>query len=133
MGLKVLIGSIVAMTLLILLDGIMKGPVEVQLIHSHDFSPSENAGFSMLSVWIVDFRYMAEQAIYAATIFFVGAKFFETRSILTIGFDRLDADKIVLKEPGDDNIVWIGHRYANAIEAQSVAGVIADRLKQSAA
>jgi len=81
----------------------------------------------------VDIRYLADQAVYASTIFFVGAKFFETRSIFTIGFDKQDVAKISLKGPDADNIVWIGHRYATAMEAETVAEAFAERLKESAA
>ena len=130
-GLKALIWSAIAAVVLALLDGVMKGPMQSAL--THDYSRDSIAGFVMFSTWVVDFRYLAEQAVLAAAIFFVGAKFFETRSVLTIGFDRLDADTISLKGPGEDNIVWIGHRYATPVEAQSVANAFAERLKQSAA
>jgi hypothetical protein len=81
----------------------------------------------------VDFRYLAEQAIYAATIFFVGAKFFEMRTLFTVGFDKMDASKVKLKGPDDDNVVWVGYRYGNRMEADAIAAAFEERLKQSAA
>ena len=127
-GLRVLIGSIVASIVLSLFDGIFRGPIMME------YSLTTRDGiFVMLAYWISDFRQLAEQAVYAATIFFVGAKFFETRNIFSIGFDKLDADKLVLKGPDAENVVWIGHRYGNAVEAETIAAAFAVRLKESAA
>jgi hypothetical protein len=125
-GLRTLIGAIIASVLLALADGVMRGPIAIG-------TAMDQRLVLMLTTWIVDFRYLADQAVYAATIFFVGAKFFETRTMLTVGFDKLDADKLVLKGPDGDNVVWIGRRYGTAMEAESVAAVFAERLKQSAA
>jgi hypothetical protein len=129
-GLRALIGAIIASVILAALEGIWKGPVEAS---DWALSASGHVSIIMIAVWIVDLRFLAEQAIYAATVFFVGAKFFETRSVFTIGFDKQDAAKISLKGPDADNIVWIGHRYATAMEAETVAEAFAERLKESAA
>ena len=131
-GLRVLVGSIIVAVVLALLDGIMKGPVSTAVVEA-GYSRGGPAAFIMMSTWVVDFRYLAEQAVYAATIFFVGAKFFETRSVFTIGFDKLDAEKIRLNGPDDDNTVWIGRRYGTRLEAETVAAAFAERLKESAA
>jgi len=125
-GIRVLIGAVIASIALAIFDGLVKGAA----VESHYMYGSRLA---MLSAWIVDFRYLADQAIYAATIFFVGAKFFETRTIFTIGFDNLDVAKIAIKGPDDDNIVWIGHRYGTRVEAEAIAEAFAERLKESAA
>jgi hypothetical protein len=131
-GLTILAISIGASIGLAILDGIMKGPIEA---HQIAIGSSENGRtiFVMLSAWVVDFRYLAEQAIYAATIFFVGAKFFETRTVFTIGFDKMDAAKVKMKGPDEDNVVWVGYRYANRVEAETIAAAFEERLKQSAA
>jgi len=129
-GLRVLVGAIVAAIVLALADGIMKGPVEESITSSG--GSSRAGGFVLFTTWIVDFRYLAEQAVYAATIFFVGAKFFETRTVFTVGFDRIDASKVVMKGPDDENIVWVGHRYANRLEAETVAAAFQVRLEESA-
>jgi hypothetical protein len=127
-GLRVLIGSIIAAVAFALLDGIIKGPVG--MAHVGD---SSHGGLIMIATWVVDFRYLAEQAVYAATIFWIGAKFIEMRTVFTIGFDRQDTARITLKGPDDDNVVWIGHRYGTRIEAETVAAAFAERLKESAA
>jgi hypothetical protein len=134
-GLRVLIASIIAAVLIALADGILKGPISARLFGDYHttYGTPDTATFVMFATWLTDFRYLAEQAVYAATIFFVGAKFFETRSIFTIGFDRLDTAKIALKGPDDDNIVWIGQRYGTRLEAETVAAAFAERLKESAA
>lgn len=122
-GLRILIASVCAVVLLALADGYVRAYIIKHM--------TSDPGLEMLSVWIVDFRYIFEQAVYASTIFFVGAKFFETRTILTIGFDKLDASKMVLKGPDEQSIVWIGHRYGTRLEAQAIAESLAERLKES--
>jgi hypothetical protein len=129
-GLKLLIGTLVATAILAIIDGVMKGPLEAAYFAD---SQTERAKFLMIATWIVDFRYLTEQAILAAAVIFVGAKFIETRTVFTIGFDKQDVSKISLKGPDADNVVWIGHRYATAMEAETVAEAFAERLKESAA
>ena len=48
---------------------------------------------TLLVTLVVDFRYFFETTIQAAAIIFVGARFFEGRSFLTVGFDKLDTAK----------------------------------------
>jgi hypothetical protein len=123
-GLRFLIGSIVAAIALSIFDGFMKGIISADRLPQSMF-------LTMLAAWTVDFRYLAEQSVYAATIFFVGAKFFETRTVFTIGFDKADAAKIAIKGPDDNNVVWIGHRYGTRLEAEAVSEAFAERLKES--
>src|ERR1700749_4013599 len=85
----------------------------------------------MLIIWCSDTRYFTEQLMYIGAVVFIGAKFFETRTIFTVGFDNLDSAKISMKGPDDDNIVWIGHRYGTRLEAETVAATIESRLKES--
>jgi hypothetical protein len=82
-------------------------------------------------VWFGHFEYMLVNIIYAATVLFVGAKFFETRTILTIGFDQLDANNVLIKDPDGDNVVWVGRRYGNKFEAEAVATSLRNRLEES--
>ncbi len=121
-GLRFLIGSIIASIFLALADGVLRSG-----------NASNHFNYLMVATWVVDFRYLADQGVYAATIFFVGAKFFETRTIFSVGFDKLEAGKIQVKGPDEDNVVWIGHRYATKLEAQAIADAMGERLKQSAA
>ncbi|HEX3652298.1 MAG TPA: hypothetical protein VHU18_05675 [Rhizomicrobium sp.] len=126
-GILVLIGSVIASVVLAILDGIFEGVL-------YSLVTNESRGFwKTLAVWTLDFRYLADQSIYASTIFTVGAKFIEMRTVLTVGFDKLDADRTAVKGPDDDNTVWIGHRYGTRFEAEAVASVFAERLKESAA
>jgi len=130
-GLTVLLISIGLAIGLSILDGVMKGPIEAGII-SVGSSDHSRATYAMFTVWVVDFRYLTEQAVYAATIFFVGAKFFEMRTLFTVGFDKMDASKVNLKGPDEDNVVWVGYRYANRMEAETIAAAFEERLKQSA-
>jgi hypothetical protein len=123
-GMRVLIGSIIASVVLSLFDGIFRGVMSLSM--------NNRALWEMVATWAVDFRQLAYQAVYAATIFTVGAKFIEMRTVLTVGFDRLDAEKTTLKGPDENNIVWIGHRYGTSFEAEAVANVFAERLRESA-
>jgi hypothetical protein len=116
MGLTVLFG---------VLDGVVRGPM------LHDGYDTQLV--SMLAAWCSDFRYLFEQLIYVGTLIFVAAKFFEGRTILTIGFDKLDAGHVLVKGPDQDNVVWIGHRYGTSLEAQAIAEAFKSRLKESVA
>lgn len=121
-GLKVLAISIAMTVLLAIADGFIRGfetPPHVPLLYA-------------LQVWVSDFRYLFEQGVYAATVFFVGAKFFETRTILTIGFDKLDANKMSLNGPDENNVLWVGRQYGSRFEAETVAALLEERLKASA-
>ena len=120
--------STVAAILLSLFDGLFHGPLSAR--YTGDL---HTAGMlSMLSTWCYDLRQVADEWIFVGVVLFVGAKILETRSSFAIGFDRLDADKVSVKGPDGDNVVWIGHRYADSVEAQAVAETIGRRLKESA-
>jgi hypothetical protein len=122
-GLYALIASIIATMALALADGLLRGYAIRHMTQSD--------GLTMLMTWVVDFRYVFEQFIYAAAIFFIGAKFFETRTVLSVSFDRLDAARMSVTGPDENNVVWIGRRFATPLEAQAVAETLAERLKQS--
>jgi hypothetical protein len=124
LGIRILIGAVIASVVLAILDGILRGRLYG--------AGADRPALEMMAIWVSDFRYLADQAIYAATIFIVGAKFIEMRTVITIGFDKLNAAKMVIKGPDEDNIVWIGHRYGTPFEAEAVASVLGERLKESA-
>jgi hypothetical protein len=119
-GLRIGMGSVVAVFVLSILDGILRGPF---LITMNQFTLA-----SMWLTWLVDLRYMCEQLMYVGAIVFIGAKFIETRTIFTVGFAKLDSGRVQLKGPDGDNIVWIGQRYDSAVEAATVAEAIKSRL-----
>lgn len=102
------------------------------LAHGLTYTGADRALWIMFETWFSDFRFLFEQLIYVGALVFVGAKFFETRTIFTVGFDKLDAAKVAMKGPDEDNVVWVGHRYASRLEAETVAATIGERLKQSA-
>src|ERR1019366_3722359 len=91
LALRFLIASVLMSVLLSLLDGVLHGPPRDQ-VSIDPFS-------RMLVYWVLDFRYIFEQGIYASTVFFVGAKFFESRTLLTVGFDTVDSSKVSVKGP----------------------------------
>ena len=123
LALRVVIGCIVGSVLVAIPHGYFEGQVYGQM--------GDRADWLMVATWCADLRYLFDQLIYAGIIFFVGAKFIETRSIFSVGFDKMDAAKVSMKGPDDDNIVWIGHRYGSRMEAETIAATIESRLKES--
>jgi hypothetical protein len=123
-GLRALIGSTLIALILALADGIARGYVVAHM--------ATGSVPTMFTTWILDFRYVAENAMTAAAILFVGAKFIETRTIITVGFDTLDSAKVSLKGPDENNVVWVGHRYGTKLEAEAISAALSERLKESA-
>ena len=80
----------------------------------------------------MDFCYTADQGIYASIILFVGVRFFETRTVLTIAFDKLEAGRMMLRGLDENNVIWIGRRYGTRMEAEAVFGTLQSRLRDSA-
>jgi hypothetical protein len=128
-GLTIAVWSAVIAVLLGIADGLFKGPLSFRF-GTADLQYA--AVFSMLATWSYDLRQTFDGLIYIGALLFIGAKFFETRTIFTVGFDNLDGTRIQLKGPDDDNVVWIGQRYTSQLEAQAVAEAIAERLKADA-
>ena len=124
LGLRFLVLSVVMSVALSFLDGVLHG----RIYNDSGADPL----FRMVLYWTADFRYIFENGIYASMVLFVGAKFFETRTVLTVGFDTVDGSKVTVKGPDEEHGVWIGRRYNTAKEAEAVASVIADRLAAGA-
>lgn len=122
-ALIVLIASFVIAVALAFADGLIKA---YYVEHMRD-SPF----LTTLSTWTIDFRYVAEQVLIAAAIVFVGAKFVETRTTLSIGFDELNASKISVRGPDEENTVWVSHRYGTKLEAEAISAALNERLIES--
>jgi hypothetical protein len=120
LGFLALIGCFAMAALLIVAEGLMY------------FLYTNNSYDPILRTWIAGFRVLFEIGMIPASIVFAGAKLLETRSVITIAFERLDAARMQVKGPDENNVVWIGQRYASRFEADAVAAVIDDRLKSSA-
>ena len=130
LGLSLAVWSTIVAALLPLADGVFKGPLSFR----YGMSDMHNAALlSMLATWTYDLRQTVDGLIYVGALLFIGAKFFESQTNFTIGFAKMDAAKISVKGPDDDNIVWIGHRYGSRLEAEAVAATIESRLEDSAA
>jgi hypothetical protein len=120
--------------ILAVMFGLGEGYVRGVVAYGSSDSRMISAGaVTMLANWCFSFRNIAENVMYAAVLVFAAAKFLEGRTLLTVGFEKLDANRLSLKEPGEDNIVWIGQRYATKLEAESVFATLESRLKDSAA
>lgn len=85
----------------------------------------------MVLAWVSNFLVLFEQGIYAATLFWVGASFVETRTLLSVGFDWLDAGAMSVKGPDEANTVWIGRRYDAKLEAEAVATALESRIREA--
>lgn len=127
LALFALILCVVATVAMCVLDGVVRGPISYA---NRGGAPMPT--IAMLSAWVTDFRHFFEEGIFSATVFFLGAKFFETRSVLSFGFDRIDAATMTAKGPDEDNIVWIGRRFGTAHEAEAIAAMLAERLSEDA-
>ena len=129
-GLSLAIWSTVAAVLFAIADGVFKGPLSFRYgMGGHAQRRDPQHGGDMVLRSSPDLR----QVMFIGIVLFVGAKFFETRTIFTFGFDNIDSAKISMKGPDDDNIVWIGHRYGTRLEAETIAATIESRLKESSA
>jgi hypothetical protein len=124
-ALRALIGIAITTALLAIPHGVFEG-------YFYDLSRNRQL-WIMLATWTADTRYLFENLLYVATLIFVGAKFFETRTTFAVTFDRLDSGNIRVNGPDEDNIVWLGQRYNTQLEAQTVAASLENRLKESAA
>lgn len=122
-AINLVIASVVVTALLSVIHGVAYG---------ESFDRPERGFWIMIETWCADFRYLFEQLIYVGALVFIGAKFLQTRTTLTVGFDTLDKDKVSFRGPDEDNVVWIGHKYGSRLEAQTVAETIESRLKESA-
>ena len=124
-GKELAIASTVLTALLSIADAIFRADA-----HTLEANPATTALYGTLAY---DFRFLFEQLIYVGAIVFVGAKFFETRTILTVGFDKLDSDTMRLRGPDDDNVVWVGQHYRTRLEAEAMASALQSRMNVSAA
>lgn len=85
----------------------------------------------MVLAWVSNFLFLFEQGIYTASLFWVGASFVETRTLLSVGFDRLDAGAMSVKGPDEANTVWIGRRCDAQLEAEVVATALESRVREA--
>ena len=84
-----------------------------------------------LRTWIIDFRFLAEQIIYASAILFIGARFFEQRTLITIAFDKPDAGKMAVMGPDENGFIWIGRKYPSRLEGETAVAVLKSRIMQA--
>jgi hypothetical protein len=81
--------------------------------------------------WIADLRFLAEQVIYASTILFIGAKFFEQRTVISVGFDRPDSGKMAVMGPDENGYLWVGRKYPSRIEGENAVAALRSGIMQS--
>jgi hypothetical protein len=115
--------SFVASILLSVADGLA---ADAWLNNTHDHL------LTMAKTWITDFRYLADQIIYASIILLVGSKFFEARTVLTIGFDKLDAKRMAVLGPDEEGFIWVGRKYNTRFEGEAVVAALKSRIRDSA-
>jgi hypothetical protein len=124
-SLRVGVASLVSAIVLALCEGHLRGPGG---LNDNVRSFEAVAWISMAASCCYSLRNVAEIVTEAAAIVFIGAKFLEVRGTLSVGFDKLDSDKVTITGPDDNNIVWIGRRYRTRLEAESVAVTLASQL-----
>ncbi len=80
---------------------------------------------------IYNFRFLAEQMIYASTILFVGSRFFEQRTLITVAFDTPDSQKMAVMGPDENGFIWVGRKYPSRIEGETAVAALKTRIMQS--
>ena len=122
-GFSLAIWATLVSVFLALAEGVFRGPIA----YSHISAGS----IVMFANWCYSFRNISETLISAGVFLFIGGKFLENRTTLTLGFEALDSSQISMKGPDDNNVVWVGHRYGTRLEAEAIAATIESRLKES--
>lgn len=120
--------ALVLGVIFVLIDGYLRGYLKNQM----DATQLPPAVILMLGEWCYSLHFLCESVIGAAAIVFIGAKFLEARTILSVGFDNVDSARMAIKAPDDENVVWVGHRYGTKLEADSVYAALESRLTESA-
>ncbi len=90
-----------------------------------------NTVLPAVHLMVNDFRFLTEQLVYAAAILFVGSRFFEQRTLITIAFDRPDSEKMAVSGPDENGFIWIGRKYASRIEGETAVAALKTRIMQS--
>jgi hypothetical protein len=125
LGRDILIISVVLALLLVLAKGMMYAPFMLEY-------RSDVGTMQMIITWAAELSYLFNGLMLVGALLFVGGKFVETRTILTVGFAKLDADKMRLKGPDEDHVVWVGQRYGSKFEAEAMAAALQNRMQESA-
>lgn len=122
-GRNLAIGTAMVALLCTLGEGLLYGALPSDI--------GDPARFTMFRTWLTGFSYLSQQLIYVGALLFVGAKFLEGRTLFTVGFSNLDADKMRVQGPDENNTVWVGQRYGSKFEAESMAVALQSRLEAS--
>ncbi len=85
----------------------------------------------MSHIWVFDLRFLAEQMIYASTILFIGAKFFEQRTVISVGFDRPDSGKMAVMGPDENGYIWVGRKFPSRIEGENAVAALRSGIMQA--
>lgn len=118
-GLHLLAWSTAGSVAMAILEGVVRGPVA--------YAHNAPAAAAMFAAWCFGLRGVGETLMSAGALVFVAGKFLETRTTFSVGFS--DARNVLSKGPDEDNVVWVGHRYASRLEAEAAAGAIESRIK----
>jgi hypothetical protein len=122
---RALIGMILSVAISVLLsiaDGLVSDALSIN---------PRNHWLSIGRTWTNDLRFLAEQVMYAATILFVGAKFFEQRSLISVGFDKADGEKMAVSGPDENGYIWVGRKYPSRTEGENAVAALRSGLMKS--
>jgi hypothetical protein len=123
---RAMIAMIVAVVLSVLLS-----LAEGLVVYWLSLQATNNGPLLVARVLVNDIRFLAEQVMYAAAILFVGSRFFEQRTLITIAFDRPDSDKMAVKGPDENGFIWVGRKYTSRIEGETAVAALKTRIMQS--
>jgi hypothetical protein len=101
------------------------------LVYELSLQSPKNTVLPAIHLMVNDFRFLFEQVMYASAILFVGSRFFEQRTLITIAFDRPDSEKMTVSGPDENGFIWIGRKYASRIEGETAVAALKSRIMQS--
>jgi hypothetical protein len=64
--------------------------------------------------------------------FYCLGRFLEVGLVTIVGFEKTPPSELIVKGPDDQNIVWIGKPYKNAVDAELAARAFSQRIGRTA-
>jgi hypothetical protein len=80
-------------------------------------------------VWVSSLHYGLGAALaWIGAIFYVLGRFLESSQVTIVGFGQTAPSELIMEGPDENNVVWIGKPYKNAIDAELAAKVFRERI-----
>jgi hypothetical protein len=89
---------------------------------------TSNASVSLAGLTINLMSELAGPLVYNSVFLIAIGVLLRSWRVTLIGFESTPAAQIVVSGPDDDNVVWLGKKYASALDADLAANALAKRL-----